>query len=311
MEEAGRGRREGAPSAVENRRALLAPSIPHLPSRRFAHLHPRHEMCRGEPTNSHSHYLGPHSILMLSHDKLLTLSLLSSLLPPPTSTPASLSFTQNELVSPAAIPQPPRQTLIPNSLTLTGGLAALTSATWEFLIFPSGFRALPRLAPVSSNNATRRFQGVISERHGRWTGTFQPLQVRLQSRVGRARGQEVSVTGCGCIMRSGLGAPGDRPLKERRPPCSGQQPGPTGRAPIWDSSRVRGTARMHPGGPLGDEKRAGTPASEAVICLLPCSRCFTSARGQGEAANKTNTPVRSFQEFFPAAPASKTKLWDW
>lgn len=62
---------------------------------------------------------------------------------------------------------------------------------------------------------------------------------------------------------------------------------------------------MHPGGPPGDEKRTGTPVSEAVICLLPCSRCFTSAKGQGEAANKTNTPARSFQKFFPAVPASE------
>lgn len=109
-------------------------------------------------------------------------------------------------------------------------------------------------------------------------------------------------------MSSGLGARGDRPLRERRPPCGGQQPEPTGQpphTPICDSSYVRRTALMHPGGPLGDEKRTGTPASGAVICLLPCSRCFTSAKGQGEAANKTNTPARPFQKFFPAAPASK------
>lgn len=106
-------------------------------------------------------------------------------------------------------------------------------------------------------------------------------------------------------MSSELGARGDKPLRERRPPCGGQPPGPTGQPPICDSSYVRRTTLMHPGGPVGDEKRTGTPASGAVICLLPCSRCFTSAKGQGEAANKINTPARPFQKFFPAVPASR------
>lgn len=88
-------------------------------------------------------------------------------------------------------------------------------------------------------------------------------------------------------------------------PVEGSSLGPEGSPPICDSSHVRRTPLMHPGGPLGDEKRTGTPASGAVICLLPCSRCFTSAKGQGEAVNKTNTPARSFQKFFTAFPASR------
>lgn len=96
----------------------------------FAHLHPRHETCQ----RVNSHTPGLHSTLMLSHDKLLSLSLISNLLlllfPL-----LSLSLSHKmSLFRLKPFDCRGRQARIPNSLTLTHGLLTSTSVTLEFSI---------------------------------------------------------------------------------------------------------------------------------------------------------------------------------
>lgn len=68
----------------------------------FTHLQPHHKMC--QRVNLHTPDL--HSTLMLSQDKLCSLSLISNLLLLLFPFSLFLSFTQNELVSPEAIQLP-------------------------------------------------------------------------------------------------------------------------------------------------------------------------------------------------------------
>jgi len=89
----------------------------------------------------------------------------------------------------------------------------------------------------------------------------------------------------GCLLR-GTGHQRERATLFRAAAWASGVPlvtAPMSQPTLWNTSNA-------PWGPAKRQKRAKTPVSEAVICLLSCSRCFMRAIGQGETASKQVSP---------------------
>lgn len=114
-------------------------------------------------------------------------------------------------------------------------------------------------------------------------------------------------------MSSGLGARGDRPLRERRPPCGGQRPGPTGQPPhLWQLPCQKNTANA-PRGPAGRWETHRDTCVWSCNLSSPMFKVFYECkrtRWSSEQNKHACTPVPKILHGCPCKQGFKTKLQD-